>query len=145
MSENTWSVMIDYPDEDVQEGDILGVPEAILERLGAQDHIRLKVGSYEREVRCQVIEQENELHIPAHIMHEIGLQPQHTYHLTADTMILRFGPVIGVIVGHFLGVVAAHDRAVALLPKRHQLTGQLPLLLVMVGFTVSGLYLLFSA
>jgi hypothetical protein len=53
--------------------------------------------------------------------------------------------VIGVIVGHVLGVVAAHDRAVALLPKRHQLTGQLPLLLVMVGFTVSGLYLLFSA
>ncbi|HEX8780463.1 MAG TPA: hypothetical protein VF728_04765 [Nocardioides sp.] len=53
--------------------------------------------------------------------------------------------VIGVIVGHVLGVVAAHDRAIALLPKRHQLTGQLPLLVVMVCFTVGGLYLLFAA
>ena len=44
-----------------------------------------------------------------------------------------------------LGVVAAHDRAIRLLPKRHQLTGQLPLLFAMVGFTVGGLYLLFAA
>ena len=53
--------------------------------------------------------------------------------------------VAGVVLGHVLGVVAAHDRAIALLPKRHQLTGQLPLLLVMVGFTITGLYLLFAA
>lgn len=53
--------------------------------------------------------------------------------------------VAGVVIGHVLGVIAAHDRALELLPKRHQLTGQLPLLLVMVGFTVSGLYLLFAA
>jgi len=53
--------------------------------------------------------------------------------------------VAGVVIGHVLGVVAAHDRAVELLPKRHQLTGQLPLLFVMVGFTISGLYLLFAA
>ena len=50
-----------------------------------------------------------------------------------------------VVVGHVLGVVAAHDRAIALLPRRHQLTGQLPLLLAMVFFTVGGLYLLFAA
>jgi len=31
------------------------------------------------------------------------------------------------------------------LPAKHQLTGQLPLLLAMVGFTVGGLYLLFAA
>ena len=49
------------------------------------------------------------------------------------------------IVGHVLAVIAAHDRAVKLLPKRHQLTGQLPLLVVMVGFTIGGLYLLFGA
>ncbi len=41
-------------------------------------------------------------------------------------------------------MVAAHDRAVRLLPKRDQLTGQLPLLVVMVGYTVGGLYLLFG-
>ena len=44
-----------------------------------------------------------------------------------------------------LGVIAAHDRAIKLLPKRHQLTGQLPLLFVMVFYTVTGLYLLFGA
>jgi hypothetical protein len=41
--------------------------------------------------------------------------------------------------------VAAHDRAIALLPRRHQVTGQLPLLVVMVGYTAGGLYLLFNA
>lgn len=50
-----------------------------------------------------------------------------------------------VVIGHVLGVVAAHDRAIKLLPRRHQLTGQLSLLLAMVAFTVGGLYLLFAA
>ncbi|MFT4262036.1 MAG: hypothetical protein QM572_01515 [Nocardioides sp.] len=53
--------------------------------------------------------------------------------------------VSAVVVGHVLGVIAAHDRSIALLPKAHQLTGQLPLLFAMVGFTAGGLYLLFSA
>lgn len=53
--------------------------------------------------------------------------------------------VAAVVAGHVLGVVAAHDRAVRILPRRHQLTGQLPLLLAMVFFTVGGLYLLFAA
>jgi hypothetical protein len=53
--------------------------------------------------------------------------------------------VVAVVVGHVLGVVAAHDRAIKLLPKRHQLTGQLPLLAAMIAFTVGGLYLLFAA
>jgi hypothetical protein len=44
-----------------------------------------------------------------------------------------------------VGVVAAHERAVRILPRRHQLTGQLPLLFAMVAFTVGGLYLLFAA
>ena len=50
-----------------------------------------------------------------------------------------------VVVGHVLGVIAAHDRAVKILPRRHQLTGQLSLLVAMVFFTVGGLYLLFAA
>ena len=53
--------------------------------------------------------------------------------------------VVAVVLGHVLGVVAAHDRAIRLLPRRHQLTGQLPLLLAMIAFTVGGLYLLFAA
>ena len=49
-----------------------------------------------------------------------------------------------VVAGHVAGVIAAHDRALALLPKPHQLTGQLAMMLVMVGYTFTGLYLLFG-
>jgi hypothetical protein len=52
---------------------------------------------------------------------------------------------VGFIVsGHVLGVIAAHDRALQLLPRRDQLTGQLPLLTVMVMYTLGGLYLLLT-
>jgi len=53
--------------------------------------------------------------------------------------------VAAVVIGHVLGVIAAHDRAVRVLPKQHQLTGQLPMLAAMIAFTVGGLYLLFAA
>lgn len=53
--------------------------------------------------------------------------------------------VVAVIIGHVLGVVAAHDRAVRLLPSRHALVGQLPMLVLMVGYTLTGLWLLFSS
>lgn len=53
--------------------------------------------------------------------------------------------VLAVVIGHVVAAVAAHDRALALLPKRDQVTGQLPLLAVMVSFTAGGLMLLFSA
>ena len=64
-----------------------------------------------------------------------------SYHPTflADTK------VMAVVVGHVLGVIAAHERAIKILPKKHQLTGQVPLLLAMIAFTVGGLFLLFSS
>lgn len=49
-----------------------------------------------------------------------------------------------VVAGHIAGVIAAHDRALALLPRSHQVTGQLAMMLVMVGYTFTGLYLLFG-
>lgn len=67
------------------------------------------------------------------------------YWLSYHPTLLANMKVVAVILGHVLGVIAAHDRAVTLLPKRHQLTGQLPLLVAMVVFTVGGLYLLFAA
>ena len=67
------------------------------------------------------------------------------YWLSYHPTFLAVTKVLAVVVGHVLGVVAAHDRAVKLLPRRHQLTGQLPLLVVMVTFTAGGLYLLFAA
>ena len=64
-----------------------------------------------------------------------------TYHPT----LLASIKVLAVITGHVVGVIAAHERAVRLLPKKHQLTGQLPLLVAMIAFTVGGLLLLFAA
>ncbi len=66
------------------------------------------------------------------------------YGLSYHPTLLATIKVAAVVLGHVLGVVAAHDRAVRLLPRRHQLTGQLSLLVAMVMFTAGGLYLLFA-
>jgi uncharacterized membrane protein len=68
-----------------------------------------------------------------------------SYWISSHPTFLAILKVVAVVTGHVLGVIAAHDRAIKLLPRRHQLTGQLPLLIVMVFYTVSGLYLLFGA
>ena len=70
---------------------------------------------------------------------------QVSFWLSEHPTFLAVTKVVAVALGHVVGVVAAHDRAIKLLPRRHQLTGQLPLLVAMVGFTVGGLYLLFAA
>ena len=49
-----------------------------------------------------------------------------------------------VVTGHIVAVIAAHDKALRLLPAGHQLTGQLTMMLVMVFYTFTGLYLLFG-
>ncbi|WP_433271744.1 hypothetical protein ACQPZF_13560 [Actinosynnema sp. CS-041913] len=49
-----------------------------------------------------------------------------------------------VLAGHLLAVVSAHDRALWLLPRQRHLTGQVPLLVLMVGYTSGGLALLFA-
>ncbi len=53
--------------------------------------------------------------------------------------------VLAVVTGHVLGVVAAHDRAIRLLPRQQALGGQLPMLALMVAYTLTGLLLLFSS
>jgi hypothetical protein len=53
--------------------------------------------------------------------------------------------VVAIITCHVLGVVAAHERAVSLFPRRAAVLGQVPLLVLMVGCTVGGLTLLFSS
>lgn len=49
-----------------------------------------------------------------------------------------------VVIGHVLAVIAAHDRALIVLPKAHRLSGQLAMLVLMVAYTFTGLFLLFS-
>lgn len=66
------------------------------------------------------------------------------YILSRHSSVLASLNVGLMMTGHVAGVIAAHDRALQLLPKRHQLTGQLSMMLVMVGYTFTGLYLLFG-
>ncbi len=70
--------------------------------------------------------------------------PATAYFLSEHTTLLAVIKVGAVVVGHVLAVVAAHDRALALLPKAHQLSGQLALFVLMVAYTFTGLFLLFS-
>jgi hypothetical protein len=69
---------------------------------------------------------------------------QVSYWVSLHPTLLAVVKVGSIITGHVLGVIAAHDRAMKLLPRRHLLTGQLPLLVLMVGFTCGGLYLLLT-
>jgi hypothetical protein len=74
----------------------------------------------------------------------VGLDADVNYFLSLHPSLLASIKVGCVVAGHIAGVVAAHDRALRLLPKPHQLTGQLAMMLVMVGYTFTGLYLLFG-
>lgn len=77
------------------------------------------------------------------ILGTAGVEP--SYWFSYHPSVLASIKVVAVVVGHVVAAIAAHDRALTLLPKRDQITGQLPLLVVMVGFTAGGLFLLFSA
>ncbi len=67
------------------------------------------------------------------------------YWLSDHPTFLAVTKVLAVVVGHVVAVIAAHERSIKLLPRKHQVTGQLPLLVAMICFTVGGLYLLFSS
>lgn len=74
-----------------------------------------------------------------------GLAHLHVaYVLSMHPPVLAAIKVICVVTGHIVAVIAAHDKALRLLPAGHQLTGQLTMMLVMVGYTFTGLYLLFG-
>ena len=107
-------------------------------------------------------------YITAHYLSYFVEEGQHTLILLSDPMVrgdnylgtgdwsvnywLSYHPpllatvkVLAVITGHVVGVIAAHDRAIRLLPARHHVTGQLGMLLIMVVYTMTGLYLLMGA
>ncbi|MET9468977.1 hypothetical protein ABZY44_30120 [Streptomyces sp. NPDC006544] len=52
--------------------------------------------------------------------------------------------VVAVVTGHVLGVIAAHDRSVRLFPPARAVAGQLPMLALMITYTVGGLSLLLN-
>ncbi len=75
-----------------------------------------------------------------------GLAPDDvSYVLSQHPSVLWTIKVACVVVGgHIVAVISAHDRALRLLPQQHQITGQVAMMLTMVGYTFTGLYLLFG-
>ncbi|HVK45576.1 MAG TPA: hypothetical protein VM429_11805, partial [Micropruina sp.] len=73
-----------------------------------------------------------------------------TAELGVHTGIFDYPDVVAVIqlaaivVGHLLGVLIAHERSLVALDGRRVVRGQLPMLVLMVGYTCVGLVLLFS-
>jgi hypothetical protein len=51
--------------------------------------------------------------------------------------------VVAIVTGHVLGVFAAHDRALWAFARREAIVGQLPMMVLMIGYTFGGLSLLF--
>jgi hypothetical protein len=71
-----------------------------------------------------------------------------TAHLTVNYSVLTTTSiatvqVISIVTGHVLGVFSAHDRAVRLFPHSRAVVGQLPIMALMIGYTIGGLSLLF--
>jgi len=67
------------------------------------------------------------------------------YFLSLRPSLLATLKVGFVLTGHILGVIAAHDRALKLLPERSRVSGQLAMLVLMLFYTIGGLLLLFNA
>jgi hypothetical protein len=51
---------------------------------------------------------------------------------------------VSIVIGHLLGVLAAHERAITVLPHRAAVIGQVPLMVVMILYTLGGLTILFT-
>jgi hypothetical protein len=49
---------------------------------------------------------------------------------------------LGIVGGHLAGVMVGHDRALATLRKKEDLTGQLPLVILLASLTAIALILL---
>ena len=64
--------------------------------------------------------------------------------LIAPTLVASI-QATAIVLGHLLGIVHAHERALTSFPRRAAIVGQVPMLMLMVGYTCGGLILLFSA
>lgn len=77
--------------------------------------------------------------------HLLGLDPTDVqYFLSLHPTLLWTIKVACVVIGHLIAVIAAHDQALRVLPVGHQLTGQLAMMITMVIYTLTGLFLLFG-
>lgn len=77
----------------------------------------------------------------ADLLGTAGLVPDDT--LIQPTLVATI-QAVSIVIGHLLGVVAAHERAITVLDRRAAVVGQIPLMVVMVVYTLTGLTILFT-
>jgi hypothetical protein len=65
--------------------------------------------------------------------------------ITAHPTMIATTQVLAIVAGHLAGVISAHDRAVRVFPRRQALASQIPLMVLMIVYTATGLLLLFAA
>lgn len=75
----------------------------------------------------------------------LGLAGATVNYTLLPTVAIAIVQTAAIIVGHIVAVTNAHDRAVAILPRRFARYGQYPMLAVMVGYTIAGIALLAGA
>ena len=75
----------------------------------------------------------------------LGLSGRQASYALVGVTTVALLQVVSVIAGHIVGVVLAHDRTIALAVPERAVVAQLPILLLMVGYTLGGLTLLFAA
>lgn len=71
----------------------------------------------------------------------LGTADQSINYLLVSTQMIAVVQVGAIIVGHVMGVIAAHDRAVSFFARRDKLRGQYTLVTVMVLYTLGGIAL----
>ncbi|MFC7528308.1 hypothetical protein [Actinoplanes sp. GCM10030250] len=80
------------------------------------------------------------------LIQQWGLVPGAEWNLTPAPQVITGAQIALILIGHVIGVVVAHDRALAAEPSRSSLevlADELPLVLFMIGCTWVGLFLLF--
>jgi hypothetical protein len=73
-------------------------------------------------------------------------QPGERWDVSPSPAVIAGAQIALILIGHVLGVIVAHDRALAVAgpkPPAAVLADELPLVLLMIGFTWAGLFLLF--
>lgn len=75
----------------------------------------------------------------------LGLSGRDINYTFIDPTFVAALQVGAIVTGHVLGVVLAYEKALQLMPSRHALSGPLPMLVLVVAYTVGALTLLFAA
>lgn len=75
----------------------------------------------------------------------LGLEGTRVNYTLMSSDAIAFVQTGAIVLGHIVGLIVAHDRALSLLPRRHARSGQCPMLAVMVVYTTVGIALLAGA